>query len=146
MRIIINNIHSTVKYAEGTTEYAKFSKILREYLRVKVKGTHWIKKQGWDGYRYFITEKGTFATGYLPVVISLLEEKGANLELVDERVNRVEFNSPIDRKLPNGWLLEGYERGERGYQGESYRDWETDRKSTRLNSSHSARSRMPSSA
>ena len=29
---------------------------------------------------------------------------------------------------------------------EAYRDWETDRKSTRLNSSHSAKSRMPSSA
>ena len=28
----------------------------------------------------------------------------------------------------------------------TYRDWETDRKSTRLNSSHSAKSRMPSSA
>ena len=27
-----------------------------------------------------------------------------------------------------------------------YRDWKTDRKSTRLNSSHSAKSRMPSSA
>ena len=27
-----------------------------------------------------------------------------------------------------------------------YRDWETDRKSTRLNSCHSAKSRMPSSA
>ena len=30
--------------------------------------------------------------------------------------------------------------------GLNYRDWETDRKSTRLNSSHSAKSRMPSSA
>ena len=30
--------------------------------------------------------------------------------------------------------------------GVGYRDWETDRKSTRLNSSHSAKSRMPSSA
>ena len=30
--------------------------------------------------------------------------------------------------------------------GQTYRDWETDRKSTRLNSSHSAKSRMPSSA
>ena len=29
---------------------------------------------------------------------------------------------------------------------ERYRDWETDRKSTRLNSSHSGESRMPSSA
>ena len=31
-------------------------------------------------------------------------------------------------------------------QAKVYRDWETDRKSTRLNSSHSAKSRMPSSA
>ena len=31
-------------------------------------------------------------------------------------------------------------------KGVDYRDWETDRKSTRLNSSHSAKSRMPSSA
>ena len=30
--------------------------------------------------------------------------------------------------------------------GLSYRDWETDRKSTRLNSSHRSLSRMPSSA
>ena len=29
---------------------------------------------------------------------------------------------------------------------DGYRDWETDRKSARLNSSHSAKSRMPSSA
>ena len=33
-----------------------------------------------------------------------------------------------------GWVLAGY------------RDWETDRKSTRLNSSHRSLSRMPSSA
>ena len=32
------------------------------------------------------------------------------------------------------------------YSTSSYRDWETDRKSTRLNSSHITRSRMPSSA
>ena len=38
-----------------------------------------------------------------------------------------EDNSPIDTTL-------------------EYRDWETDRKSTRLNSSHSGESRMPSSA
>ena len=32
------------------------------------------------------------------------------------------------------------------FMRDRYRDWETDRKSTRLNSSHSAKSRMPSSA
>ena len=37
--------------------------------------------------------------------------------------------------------------GEKGFGYDPvYRDWETDRKSTRLNSSHSAKSRMPSSA
>ena len=35
---------------------------------------------------------------------------------------------------------------EHGFITFDYRDWETDRKSTRLNSSHSAKSRMPSSA
>ena len=33
-----------------------------------------------------------------------------------------------------------------GSWSRAYRDWETDRKSTRLNSSHSRASRMPSSA
>ena len=37
-------------------------------------------------------------------------------------------------------------RGDSNQTIECYRDWETDRKSTRLNSSHSAKSRMPSSA
>ena len=32
------------------------------------------------------------------------------------------------------------------HSGGTYRDWETDRKSTRLNSSHLKLSRMPSSA
>ena len=41
-----------------------------------------------------------------------------------------------------------YENIEKKYniKGDNYRDWETDRKSTRLNSSHITRSRMPSSA
>ena len=35
---------------------------------------------------------------------------------------------------------------QRRHKRKIYRDWETDRKSTRLNSSHSGESRMPSSA
>ena len=42
-----------------------------------------------------------------------------------------------------GFKYSVYAPGERAAV---YRDWETDRKSTRLNSSHSAKSRMPSSA
>ena len=39
-------------------------------------------------------------------------------------------------------MKESYIKGSNG----QYRDWETDRKSTRLNSSHEIPSRMPSSA
>ena len=39
-----------------------------------------------------------------------------------------------------------YARSFLGNMERPYRDWETDRKSTRLNSSHITRSRMPSSA
>ena len=43
------------------------------------------------------------------------------------------------------WSVKGALMGECWYN-QLYRDWETDRKSTRLNSSHITRSRMPSSA
>ena len=47
------------------------------------------------------------------------------------------------QELQNKWQeIENRIQTSRG----SYRDWETDRKSTRLNSSHITRSRMPSSA
>ena len=40
----------------------------------------------------------------------------------------------------------GYDTSDATATAAPYRDWETDRKSTRLNSSHSGESRMPSSA
>ena len=48
----------------------------------------------------------------------------------------------------NDFLLRGIAEKEstKPSPGGVYRDWETDRKSTRLNSSHSGESRMPSSA
>ena len=46
--------------------------------------------------------------------------------------------------LQNQYQQEAAERSQE--YAKYYRDWETDRKSTRLNSSHSAKSRMPSSA
>ena len=52
------------------------------------------------------------------------------------RVGKVYAVMLNDKNVPKKvWDLSG-----------GYRDWETDRKSTRLNSSHSAKSRMPSSA
>ena len=51
------------------------------------------------------------------------------------------FDSPVFKKIKKEYVAYF-----RKLYDASYRDWETDRKSTRLNSSHSAKSRMPSSA
>ena len=51
------------------------------------------------------------------------------------------------RETPTAIFFTGTVSPERyDYIKAKYRDWETDRKSTRLNSSHITRSRMPSSA
>ena len=63
-----------------------------------------------------------------------------------------EFGSLFIDEYLNEYSIQGYDYyyDEGGKQRKPfwyrYRDWETDRKSTRLNSSHSAKSRMPSSA
>ena len=57
--------------------------------------------------------------------------------------------APIGAQFTAGSMAAGAAAGiisEAPTQYGLYRDWETDRKSTRLNSSHSAKSRMPSSA
>ena len=56
-------------------------------------------------------------------------------ETVENLIERVTINKELERALDNAGGTTPY-----------YRDWETDRKSTRLNSSHSGESRMPSSA
>ena len=60
---------------------------------------------------------------------------GANITDMRSAVAAVLKDETVSKKI------EEYNKGAAGY-----RDWETDRKSTRLNSSHSAKSRMPSSA
>ena len=68
------------------------------------------------------------------------------------------MNADIQNRTPvpelgEGWYLLRADDGEfrngdkiEFHDPRGYRDWETDRKSTRLNSSHSGESRMPSSA
>ena len=61
-------------------------------------------------------------------------------KLIDDFMKIRDFD--MVRKLINVLTLKEYE----AIKLKHYRDWETDRKSTRLNSSHSAKYRMPSSA
>ena len=67
--------------------------------------------------------------------IALLQKEGA----VQDSIVDVNYNTArkIQKEVENFYYEMITKR---------YRDWETDRKSTRLNSSHSAKSRMPSSA
>ena len=55
----------------------------------------------------------------------------ATLTFSEESLKKLEYDEKEPNKAP---------------QKATYRDWETDRKSTRLNSSHRSLSRMPSSA
>ena len=54
------------------------------------------------------------------------------------------YQTNLDEERKN--RREYYQQNKINYYANNYRDWETDRKSTRLNSSHSRASRMPSSA
>ena len=63
---------------------------------------------------------------------------GGPMELTEEVVDEFVENVPMSVRLAK-FRTKSSKRG-------PYRDWETDRKSTRLNSSHSGESRMPSSA
>ena len=65
--------------------------------------------------------------------------------------NKVRYEGKYIDGVPDGMQTYYYENGKERQTGKyiggaRYRDWETDRKSTRLNSSHEIPSRMPSSA
>ena len=74
----------------------------------------------------------------LPVILAdgWTEEQKAEFLIKDN----VGFGEWDWQQLANEWDTEKLD------EGGLYRDWETDRKSTRLNSSHRSLSRMPSSA
>ena len=68
-------------------------------------------------------------------------------DVVEKETKKTPSNKTGFSHNPAGYNVEFY-NGSQIFtlNRDLYRDWETDRKSTRLNSSHSAKSRMPSSA
>ena len=60
--------------------------------------------------------------------------------------SEAEYKKNVQKYLDSLHRTEMVEQMERDKKKHVYRDWETDRKSTRLNSSHRSLSRMPSSA
>ena len=79
-----------------------------------------------------------------------MAEKAAQTQTA-QRTFRKASREQVSMKKDMKGVVEGTFRGFvtkeiKDKTNRGYRDWETDRKSTRLNSSHSAKSRMPSSA
>ena len=67
-------------------------------------------------------------------------------KLVKELAFLVRCRKNRDWEMAQSWRPWRRRPKKTGSRRRKYRDWETDRKSTRLNSSHSRASRMPSSA
>ena len=86
-------------------------------------------------------QKSIDAQIYLNTAQAIAAE--ANAKFTNENIKTIEGQLQLWSKQAENW--EGQRENVRK-QIAAYRDWETDRKSTRLNSSHSAKSRMPSSA
>ena len=80
-----------------------------------------------------ILYKVAIGLGFLTVTTNTMAKEFKETDRLEKNIKTTELASD-DSKTENT---------DNGY---IYRDWETDRKSTRLNSSHSAKSRMPSSA
>ena len=76
----------------------------------------------------------------------LSEQEVAMSESIGDGIERALQMEQVERKAELDKLTAMLGAVEDGKTLAGYRDWETDRKSTRLNSSHSAKSRMPSSA
>ena len=68
------------------------------------------------------------------------------MKIANEQAKEAGLSAFTQNKSGNTNTLKGSIQASLTEETGSYRDWETDRKSTRLNSSHSAKSRMPSSA
>lgn len=56
-------------------------------FRIRVQNAYWAMQStnGWDGYKRFITNNGTFDTGLLPEILSYLEENKFRVEISDKR-------------------------------------------------------------
>jgi hypothetical protein len=84
---------------------------LRDYMSVPVPGAFYsmaYKKRQWDGKKYFITPKGKFATGFLPLIFRYLNEEYPDLkvEIIDDRANPLKFQKATVTEV-NGVSIEG---------------------------------------
>jgi superfamily II DNA or RNA helicase len=121
MVIEIHNTHCKVlisgvddmalrKATEG--EHKKWMPTLRAFLRERPPGYYFAptyKKRIWDGYQYFISATGVFATGFLTVIPEYIWKlvPGLEIEFLDKRTNLPLFKDDFELELGNGWSMAG---------------------------------------
>ena len=120
MKLIIENI--VTKAVVGGSDHLSGVDVMKElknYLRVRVKGYQYSrqwKSKHWDGYKNFINSKGEFATGFLPMVASLINDLGLSVEIEDNRTNIPRLNKEITDVVG---VIDGVEWKGRDYQVEA---------------------------
>ena len=82
MKIIVKNVNSLIQ-----SENKELIKVLRKKYSAKIPGARYSRayRKGWDGSKYFVTEKGSFGTGLLPFILKDLELAELDYEIQDER-------------------------------------------------------------
>ena len=82
MKIIQKNVTSFLK-----TENKELLSLLRKKYSAKIPGASYSKayKHGWDGTKYFITEKGQIGTGLIPFIEQDLIAAELDYSIQDER-------------------------------------------------------------
>ncbi len=111
MKILIGNVKSTLVIGgkDHLIQGVDLEKELREYLRVRPDGYHHsraFKMRKWDGWKNFITTKGDFATGFVPLVTQFAESLGAVVELVDQRPEVLTVASEIATDVRHHEMME----------------------------------------
>ena len=112
-------------YAQGLG----VTQIARQLDEKRATVASWKKRDGWVRADIF-SDVNLAMKARLLSLIALDKKGNGEYKEIDELMRQLERIAKIQNYNDRG----------------KYRDWETDRKSTRLNSSHSAKSRMPSSA
>ena len=82
MDILVKNVTSLLK-----TKNKKLISLLRQKYSAKIPGARYSKayRRGWDGTKYFISEKGKFGTGLLPFIEEDLTLAELPYTITDER-------------------------------------------------------------
>lgn len=106
-KVIIQYTNNRCK-AEGSLKALNY---VYNEMGIKHPNAFWLRRSmqpGWDGKIHFFTERSYFQAGLLPQVVDHLKVFGTKIEIIDNRVKKL--NKPkLVSKFNNGWELRGYQ-------------------------------------